>query len=72
MNEILDKMNIVFRENSDNIFSAYHMYKAFYDRKARAQLLKVNDFVFLLEPKYDSQSSKEGFKTFTGKDLTKR
>ena len=34
------------------------------DRKARAQQLKVNEFVFLLDPKYDSQRSKEEFKTF--------
>ena len=55
VNEILDKMNFVFPENSDNIISAYHKYKAYYDRKARAQPLKVNDFVFLLDTKYDTQ-----------------
>ena len=36
----------------------------YYDRKARAQPLKVNEFVFLLDPKYDSQRSKEEFETF--------
>ena len=35
----------------------------YYDRKARAQPLKVNEIVFLLDPKYDSQRSKEEFKT---------
>ena len=64
MNEILDKMNFIFRDNLDNIISAYHKYKTYYDRKARAQPLKKNEFVFLLDPKYDSQRSKEEFKTF--------
>ena len=64
VNEILDKMNFIFRDNLDNIISAYHKYKMNYDRKARAQPLKVNEFVFLLDPKYDSQQSKEEFKTF--------
>ena len=35
MNEILDKMNFIFRDNLDNIISAYHKYKTYYDRKAR-------------------------------------
>ena len=64
VNEILHKMNFIFRDNLDNIISAYHKYKTYYDRKARAQPLKVNEFVFLLDPKYDSQRSKEEFKTF--------
>ena len=64
VNEILDKMNFIFRDNLDNIISAYHKYKMYYDRKARAQVLKANEFVFLLDPKYDSQTSKEEFKTF--------
>ena len=57
-------MNLIFRKNSDIIISSYHKYKAYYNRKARAQPLKVNDFVFLLDPKYDSQVSKEEFNTF--------
>ena len=69
--EILDKMNFIFRENSDNIISSYHKCKTYYDRNARAQPLKVNDFVFLLDSKYDSQQSKEEFKTFHWKRLYK-
>ena len=61
LNEILDKTNFGFR---GNIISANHKYKAYYDRKVRAKSLEVNDFVFLLDPKYDSQSSKEESKTF--------
>ena len=67
MSENLDKMSFIFRENSDNIISAYHKYKTYYDRKARAQPLKVNDFVFLLDAKYDSQQSKEELKSFQWK-----
>ena len=64
LNGILDKMNFTFREASDNIISAHHKYKTYYDRNTRAQPLKVHDFVFLLDPKNDSQRSKEEFKTF--------
>ena len=44
--------------------SAYHKYRTYYDKKARAQPLKVNDFVFLLDSKCDSQSIKEEFELF--------
>ena len=57
-------MNEIYRDNTDNIVAAYHKYKNYYDRKAKAQPLKVNDFVFLLDPKNDSQSCEEEFKTF--------
>ena len=52
-------MNTTFRQNSTNIINDYHKYKAYYDQKSRAQLLKIKDFVFLLVPKYDSQSHHE-------------
>ena len=61
-------MNLVFQDNADNIISAYHKYKTHYGTKARVQPLKVNDFVFFLHQKYDSQSNKEEFKTFIGRD----
>ena len=64
VNKILDNMNEIYRDNPDNIVAAYHKYKAFYDRKAKAQPLEVNDLNFLLDPKYDSQGRKEEFKTF--------
>ena len=50
VNEILDRMNEIYRDNTDNIVAA--------------QPLKVNDLVFLLDPKYDSHGCKEEFKTF--------
>ena len=57
-------MNATFRQNSTNFIIAYHKYKAYYDRKARAQPLKINDFVAVLQPMYDSQSCKEEIQTF--------
>ena len=63
-NQILNRMNEIYRNNRDNIVAAYHKYKAYYDRKANAQPPKVNDLAFLLDPKYDSQGCKEEFKTF--------
>ena len=42
----------------------YHKYKTYYDRRASAQPLKVNKFVFPLNPQYDDQSSKQHFKSF--------
>ena len=57
-------MNETYRDNTDNIVAAYHKYKAYYDRKAKPHPLKVNDLVFVLEPKYESQGCKEEFKTF--------
>ena len=68
VNKILDRMNEIYRDNTDNIVAAYHKYKSYYDRKAKAQPLKVNDLDFLLDPKYDSQACKEEFKTFHWKD----
>ena len=67
VNEILNKMNFIIRDNLDNIISAYHKFKMYYDRKARAEPLKVNKVMFLLDLKYDSQRSKEEFKIFQWK-----
>ena len=47
-----------------NIVAAYHNYTAYYDKKASAQPLNFNDFVFLLNPRYDNQSSKQQFTLF--------
>ena len=64
VNHILNRMNEIYRNTTDNIVAAYYKYKAYYDRKAKAKPLKVNDLVFLLDPKYDSQGCEEEFKTF--------
>ena len=71
VNEILDKMNFIFRDNLDNIISACHKYKMYYDRKARAQPLKVNEFVFLLDPSTTLSEAKKSLKLSIGKDRTR-
>ena len=45
----MDKMNATFRQNSEIIINAYLKYKAYYDRKAKAQPLKTKGFVVLFE-----------------------
>ena len=61
---LVDNLNAKFKETHTNIIRAFHKYKAYYDRKAQASPLKVNDFVFLLNPKISTQSEKIPFNTF--------
>ena len=60
----MDNLNAKFKETHTNIIRAFHKYKAYYDRKAQASPLKVNDFVFLLNPKISTQSEKLPFDSF--------
>ena len=61
---LVDNLNTKFKETHANIIRAFHKYKAYYDRKAKASPLKVNDFVFLLNPKISEQSEKIPFNSF--------
>ena len=61
---LVDNLNAKFKETHTNIVRAFHKYKAYYDRKAQASPLKVNDFVFLLNPKIGKQSEKIPFNSF--------
>ena len=61
---ILDNMNKKFQQTHDNIIEAFHKYKNYYDRKAQASPLKVNDFTFLLNKRLSQQSDKIPFKEF--------
>ena len=61
---LVDNLNAKFKETHTNIVRAFHKYKAYYDRKAQASPLKVNNFVFLLNPKIDKQSEKIPFNSF--------
>ena len=45
----------------DNIMLFYLKYKKYYDRKASAAPLKVNDYCYVLNPKADNQSTKFAF-----------
>ena len=48
MSKMLNEINEKKQHNVNNIVAVYLKYKANYDRKASAEPLKVNDFVFLL------------------------
>ena len=43
---------------------SYLKYKDYYDKKAKAAPFKVNDYCFVLQPKADSQGSKNPFTEF--------
>ena len=45
----------------DNIMLSYLKYKKYYDRKASAAPLKVNDYCYILNSKADNQSTKFAF-----------
>ena len=45
----------------DNIMLSYLKYKNYYDRKASAAPLKINDYCNILNPKADNQSTKFAF-----------
>ena len=51
ISKIVDHMNEKYKVICTNLVEGFHKYKSYYDRKARAQPLKVNDFVFFTEPK---------------------
>ena len=61
---LVDNLNVKFKETHTNIIRAFRKYKAYYDRKAQASPIKVNDFVFLLIPKVSTQSDKIPFNSF--------
>ena len=46
----------------DNLMQSYLKYKQYYDKKATATPLKVNDYCYVLIPKADNQSRKFAFK----------
>ena len=64
LTKLVDQVNEKYKQVNDNILQAYHKYKRYYDRKAQASPLKVNDFVFLLNPKITDQSDKIAFNHF--------
>ena len=47
-----------------NIMQSYLKYKAYYDRKANASPLQVDDHCFILNPKADTQATKIPFREF--------
>ena len=62
--EILRRQEILFDKTKENIMQSYLKYKAYYDKKAKANPLKVGDYCYILQPKADTQSTKIPFRDF--------
>ena len=63
--DVLEQTETIFRDVRKNaMLGAYIKYKAYYDREANASKLKQADYVFILQPKADHQSSKIPFTDF--------
>ena len=52
----------IHQSAKDNLMQSYLKYKRYYDKKATANPLKVNDYCYILNPKADNQSMKFAFK----------
>ena len=61
----------IHQSAKDNLMQSYLKYKRYYDKKATATPLKVNDYCYVLNPKADNQSMKFAFKDciWTGPDI---
>ena len=46
-----------------SLITAYHKYKTQYDRKSCAHPIEINKFMFVLNPQYEEQSSRQNFKS---------
>ena len=52
----------IFQAAEETLMQSYVKYKQYYDRKATAMTLKVNDYCYVPNPKADNQSMKFAFK----------
>ena len=57
-------MNKKFQETHTNNMEAFHKYENYYDRKAQASPLKVNDFTFQLNKRLSNRYEKIPSKEF--------
>ena len=62
--EIRRTTSILHDKTKKNIMQSYLKYKAYYDRKANASPLAVDDHCFVLNPKADTQATKIPFREF--------
>ena len=60
--ELQKQTTEVHQAAKDNLMQSYLKYKRYYDEKATATPLKVNDYCYVLNPKADNQSLKFAFK----------
>ena len=60
--ELQKQIAEVHQAAKDNLLESYLKYKQYYDKKAIATSLKVNEYCYVLNPKADNQSMKFFFK----------
>ena len=62
--EFQRRTQILMDSTKKNIMQSYLKYKEYYDRKAKAAPLKLNDYCFILQPIADHQGSKILFREY--------
>ena len=62
--EIQRTTQILHDKTKKNIMQSYLKYKAYYNRKANASPLTIEDYCFILNPKADTQASKIPFRDY--------
>ena len=62
--ELQQRTKVLIDKTKHNIMQSYLKYKEYYDRKAKAAPLSVQDFCFILQPKADIQGSKIPFREY--------
>ena len=62
--EILEQTEMIHQDVRKNTMQAYIRNKAYYDKKAQASKHKEAEYVYILQPKADHQSSKIPFEEF--------
>ena len=60
--ELQKQISEIHQSAKDNLKQSYLKYKRYYDKKATATPLKVNDYCYVLNPTNDNQSVKFAFK----------
>ena len=62
--KLLRRSKILYDKTKKNVMQLYIKYKRYYEKKAKALLLKEKDYCFILTPKADHQGSKIPFRDF--------
>ena len=62
--EIQNRTKQLIDKTEQKILHSFHIYKEYYDRKARAAPLKKKDYWFVLQPKADHKGSKVPFREY--------
>ena len=62
--DVLKQTEIIHEDVRQNVMQAYLKYKAYYDKRANASVLKEKEYVYILQPKANNQGSKIPFTEF--------